>query len=691
LIAYTDPKGHQTTYELDIEGRPVKRTNALGGELEYQYDGHGRLAQLVNENKAAYHFHYDPLDRLVEEQGLDGLLTRYQYDPVGNVTEKHENANSTEPRITTFERDQGGRLLKKQIGHGEQQSQTHYQYDELGQLTQAENSHAKVMLGYDPLGRLLNEDTETADGYQSTLAHEYDLLGNRIQTQLPDGKKLNWLYYGSGHLHQINLDDQVICDYERDALHREIHRTQGKLHSSTQYDPLGRILQQQTLRKTEQQDQDAAAPSLNQQGKSPIQLQRNYRYDKAGELSQIDDLRHGTTHYRYDPLGRITQTQQPGLTETFAFDPAHNLIPANEGQPTGYIKDNRLKVYQDKRYDYDAFGNLTEKKIGSHTQMQFQYDLEHQMSEAVVTRNGTTQSYQYTYDPFGRRISKTDAFNTTHFIWDGNRLLSETRGNQTKTYLYEQDGFVPVAQLDNDAIQYYHTDHLSTPRELTNPAGEIVWEETYTTWGNTVQKSWQPTRTQANMELQAQPLRFQGQYHDVETGLHYNRFRYYDPDIGRFVTQDPIGLLGGDNLYQYSSNPITWFDPLGLAGRGQLGTYGSLTGGSNVGDRLDAHELIRHEALVQMGCTNKGSRMADNPSIAIDRATHGRVHALENALAQEHLGVGVNQFQLSNNGPTKQQMDVWQGALRRSGMSASQARRLRQQADSFMQSLCCCQ
>lgn len=187
------------------------------------------------------------------------------------------------------------------------------------------------------------------------------------------------------------------------------------------------------------------------------------------------------------------------------------------------------------------------------------------MSEAVVTRNGTTQSYQYAYDPFGRRISKTDAFNTTHFIWDGNRLLSETRGNQTKTYLYEQDGFVPVAQLDNDAIQYYHTDHLGTPRELTNPKGEIVWEETYTTWGNTVQKSWQPVRTQANMELQAQPLRFQGQYFDTETGLHYNRFRYYDPDIGRFVTQDPIGTLGGVNLYQYVDNPLNWIDPLGLA------------------------------------------------------------------------------------------------------------------------------
>ena len=487
------------------------------------------------------------------------------FDPIGNVTEKHENADAQNPRITMFERDQGGRLLKKQIEHGDQKSQTEYQYDDLGQLIQTENAQAKVELSYDPLGRLLNEIIETPEGRQSALRHQYDTLGNRIQTQLPNGKTLNWLYYGSGHLHQINLDGQVISDYERDALHREVHRTQGNLHSSTLYDPLGRILQQQTLRKAEQQDQDAAAPSLNQQGKSPIQLQRNYRYDKAGELSQIDDLRNGITNYRYDAIGRITQAEHPSQTERFAFDPAHNLINEDQPQAGGYIKDNRLKVYQNKRYDYDVFGNLIEKKIGKHTQMQFRYDLEHQMAEAEVTRNETTQTFQYAYDPFGRRIAKTDSFGTTHFTWDGNRLLNEQRGNQDKTYVYEQEGFVPVAQLDNEQIRHYHTDHLGTPRELTNPDGEIVWETTYTTWGNTVQKSWQPVRTQASGELETQPIRFQGQYFDTETGLHYNRFRYYDPDVGRFVSQDPIKLRGNYNLYQYALNSLSFIDPLGLA------------------------------------------------------------------------------------------------------------------------------
>ena len=306
-----------------------------------------------------------------------------------------------------------------------------------------------MQLGYDPLGRLLNENTETPEGRTSELSHVYDPLGNRIETSLPNGKTLNWLYYGSGHLNLISLDGEVVCDYQRDALHREIGRNQGALYSKTAYDPLSRVLQQQTRRKSPDknqsalQDQDAAAPSLNQQhqaSKNPVTIQRNYSYDKAGELTRINDLRNGTAHYRYDPLGRITQAQQGKLTETFAFDPAHNLIdahqennqPHNQPKSSGYIQDNRLPVYQDKRYAYDDFGNLIEKKIGSHTQMQFQYDLEHQMREAQVTRNKVTQTYHYAYDPFGRRISKTDAFGTTNFIWDGNRLLSETRGSQRK-------------------------------------------------------------------------------------------------------------------------------------------------------------------------------------------------------------------------------------------------------------------
>ncbi|MNF58291.1 putative deoxyribonuclease RhsC [compost metagenome] len=103
-------------------------------------------------------------------------------------------------------------------------------------------------------------------------------------------------------------------------------------------------------------------------------------------------------------------------------------------------------------------------------------------------------------------------------------------------------------------LYYFHTDQIGTPLEMTDREGQIVWQATYKAWG-AVEKL-------AVNDVE-QNLRFQGQYFDDETGLHYNTFRYYDPEVGRFVTQDPIGLLGGDNLYQYAINAVRWIDPLG--------------------------------------------------------------------------------------------------------------------------------
>ncbi len=140
-------------------------------------------------------------------------------------------------------------------------------------------------------------------------------------------------------------------------------------------------------------------------------------------------------------------------------------------------------------------------------------------------------------------------------MWNGDVLLSETRNNIHKTYIYEPYSFKPLALLQDGEVYYYHLDHLGTPQEMTDAQGEIVWSMCYKAYGNVVRK---------DVELVENNLRFQGQYFDTETGLHYNRFRYYDPDAGRFIHQDPIGLLGGDNLYLYVPNPMGWVDPFGL-------------------------------------------------------------------------------------------------------------------------------
>ncbi|MCX2803319.1 RHS domain-containing protein, partial [Microbulbifer thermotolerans] len=108
---------------------------------------------------------------------------------------------------------------------------------------------------------------------------------------------------------------------------------------------------------------------------------------------------------------------------------------------------------------------------------------------------------------------------------------------------------------ENGELYHYHLDHLGTPDTLTDSQGEIAWSVSYTAYGNLAIK---------HCNRIEQPIRFQGQYYDEETGLHYNRFRYYDPEVGAFTQQDPIGLLGGVNNYQYVPNPVGWVDPLGL-------------------------------------------------------------------------------------------------------------------------------
>ena len=134
-----------------------------------------------------------------------------------------------------------------------------------------------------------------------------------------------------------------------------------------------------------------------------------------------------------------------------------------------------------------------------------------------------------------------------------------------------------AAQAKIAEVYYFHTDQVGLPEELSNSQGQLVWQATYKTWGNTQAEEWKLVELdggrihkldegdQPENEAKQQNLRFQGQYLDRDTGLHYNTFRFYDPDIGRFISPDPIGLEGGINLESYSPNPISWIDPWGWA------------------------------------------------------------------------------------------------------------------------------
>ena len=603
-----------------MDGLPLKRTNALGHTFAYAYDKARRLTVLTNENGETYRLDYDPTDNLIQETGWDGKITAYGYDVAGQLVQQTEYGQSTDKgrlkdrpetwHIHHFKRNILGQLIEKQsrkVSHKNGQSKdegisrTRFEYDPItGNLIKARNQHSSVELAYDELDRLIGETT-VHNGQSATVGYQYDPLGNRIRTILPDGRHIDYLYYGSGHLHQISLNGEVITDIERDKLHREIQRTQGSISSLYDYDPMGRLKSQRTVwsgTPTARGKQNPLAGGA---------VNRRYAYDKAGNLIQSADQRSGVLHYVYDKIGRIQEARnsQTGRSETFAFDPAHNIldIPTStpspvgegwgEGKATAPISDdpktqgrlkspahlnpvsgNRLKEYNGIEYTYDALGNLIYRQLPDGENQYYQYDLENQLVRAEIKKPaGNTEIWTYAYDPFGRRLSKerqdklawtsTDP-KRTHFVWDGSRLLQEYTYKGSYTYIYtDQDSYEPLAQVFDNAkdgkqyLAYFHNDQIGIPKEMTDIHGNLLWYGEYTAWGRLKKDE----RVYQNAH---QPFRLQNQYYDEETGLHYNLMRYYEPEAGRFVNQDPIGLLGGENLYWFAPNTQSWVDWLGL-------------------------------------------------------------------------------------------------------------------------------
>ncbi|POR70853.1 hypothetical protein BKM30_09120 [Pseudomonas syringae pv. syringae] len=343
-------------------------------------------------------------------------------------------------------------------------------------------------------------------------------------------------------LGSIDLNGSRLTSHQFNA-GREQQRQQGLLLSQYQYDEQGRL----------------QAHSVSQQDRHLFH--RHYAYDANGNLAGVNDSRKGDRSYHYDPLDRLINVR--GTTpESFAHDPAGNLLGQGD-QPAANlanVKGNRLLMQGDRHYEYDAYGNQIRERRGTGQKLvtEYRYDCQHRLI-GVSLPGGSTASYKY--DAFGRRIEKTVDGHTTEFLWQGERLIAESADNRYRTYIYEPGTFRPLAMLDGEGPLkatpfYYQLDHLGTPQELTDYSGEIMWSAKYRAYGNLA------TLDIAEID---NPLRFQGQYFDAETGLHYNRHRYYNPCTGRFLTPDPIKLAGGLNNYQYVPNPTGWVDPLGLS------------------------------------------------------------------------------------------------------------------------------
>ncbi|MBY7187904.1 DUF6531 domain-containing protein [Escherichia ruysiae] len=558
LVKYTSPAGQITRWQRDGQGRVRIRTDAAGRRTGFGYDAYGRLVTLTNENGESYRFRHDVLDRLAEQINPDGCRQAYRYNAQNAVTEVVFTGDQGGEIRHRLMRDAAGRLTAKETA----ETRTEYVYDAADQLLEircrrhdADETGAPeiIRFSYDRAGRMLSEETA-----QGVLTHRYDELGNRTATTFPDGRTQRHLYYGSGHLQQINLDREVISEFTRDSLHREVLRSQGRLSTRQFYDPAGRLKRKETC--------------SGMRGVVPETFtDRQYSYNGQDELLKTRHSRRGETDYFYDSTGRITacRLEDEGYLASWQYDAAGNLLDRRAGErataENSVVPFSRLMSYRGVHYRYDEYGRMVEKQGRSGTQS-YRYDAEHRMVEARTARG----TYRYVYDALGRRTEKQHishdgkAYNRTKFLWDGMRLAQESRPEGSSSlYIYSAPGsYEPLARVDKAGkgeparILYFHTDVNGAPEELTDSDGKIVWETGYQVWGNTIQE-----KDHGGVE---QSLRYQGQYLDRETGLHYNLHRYYDPDVGRFTQPDPIGLAGGINLYAYAPNPLSWIDPLGL-------------------------------------------------------------------------------------------------------------------------------
>ncbi|MDC5670055.1 RHS domain-containing protein [Acinetobacter baumannii] len=588
LLKHIDTKGLVTEYKYNQVGLLEQRIDANRHSIAYQWDKQGRIQKLINQNQAEYLFGYNPYGYLIREQAFDGEEKHYSYNENGRLFQIRQ------PNILTqFDYYADGQIASKSFTHlhtGQKQTEQ-FDYNLNSQLSRASNEVSQIDFYRNGLGQLVREHQHykipELKPLTAVLHYEYDELGNLIKTIRPDGHTLNHLVYGSGHIYAIGLNNQEVASFQRDDLHRETTRLLANgLMQTKQYNDVGLLSSQ--LIQPEQETQDYLQ----------YQAHRYYQYDQNYLLSQVEDSRLGKHNYQYDSIGRLIAAQSLHKTESFNFDPAGNLIDTDSVLSPAQIKNNLIKSYKGKHYQYDAQGNVTEI-----TQAGKNLKLTWDNQNRLIRSDNNGLVTEYGYDVFGRRLYKKTARELTLFGWDRDLMIWESfksaQTNYTKHYIYEPDSFVPLLQAgykdfiqlietpdyqeyqtkpysiykdpvwnnntrkkrtDLEQITFYHCDQVGTPQTMTNTRGECVWEILHNTWGTALEIK----AVNQDNPFEQNNLRFQGQYYDLETELHYNRYRYYEPHSARYVSKDPIGLEGGLNIMNYVINPNQLIDPMGL-------------------------------------------------------------------------------------------------------------------------------
>ncbi|MGA4801435.1 putative T7SS-secreted protein [Streptomyces lavendulocolor] len=536
-LSHTDATGSVTRFEYTDFDLLTARTGPDGVRYEFSYDTNLRLTRVTNPQGLTWNYTYDPAGRLTSETDFDGRTLGYVYDAAGRLTSRTNGLGQT----VRLEHDALGRIVRKDA----EGAVTTFEYDVFDELAVATNPDARLERIRDRYGRLRSE---TVNG--RTLSYTYDEAGRRVGRTTPGGSASTWSYDAAGRRTGLTASGRELA-FTFDALGREVERTISDFVSlSSSYDAVSRLTQQEVT------------------SRSGRLQHRAYGYRPDGGLVSVTDGLSGTRDFDLDGAGRVTAVRADRWTERYAYDEAGNQTeaawpsahPAHDATGPRDYEGTRITRAGGVRYEHDAQGRivLRQKTRLSRKPETWRYawDAEDRLT-SVTTPDGTV--WTYAYDPLGRRISKQSALETVHFTWDGSTLCEQTTSNVVLTW--DHSGLRPLAQTerrtDTDDERFFAivTDLIGTPTELVDESGDLAWRTRTTLWGTT---TWNRDATAYT------PLRFPGQYFDPESGLHYNYFRYYDPESARYLSQDPLGLVPAPNSATYVDNPQTWSDPLGL-------------------------------------------------------------------------------------------------------------------------------
>ncbi|UOQ55547.1 DUF6531 domain-containing protein [Hymenobacter cellulosivorans] len=506
------------------------RTQA-GRKIRYEYDLEGRLTRLINEHGRPYQFAFNAAGQIVAETGFDGLQRRFERDAAGQVVTQWVGK-----RETHYAYDAAGRITAVTFPDGTQEE---FAFRSDGSLLEARNEALTVTWERDARGRVLHE-IQGAHRVSST----YDQVGQRIGLHSSLGAAVNLERDDYGDVARMHASGWN-ARFERDAQGLEMARTlSGGVQTHWHRDQLGRPINQQLIAGRQQR-------------------RRTYRWQGPDQLTELIDSATGTTRFAHDARGTLSATLYPDGTEELRLpDAVGNLFQTTAHNDRTYGKAGELLQANGMQYHYDALGNLIEKQTAKGQRWHYHWNAAGHLAQ-VTRPDGATVSF--TYDALGRRISKHFKGKVTRWVWDGNKPLHEWQeleldGNNTAdviTWLFEEDSFAPLAKLAGQKRYSILTDHLGTPLEMVDERGHSSWNAQLGSYGQL--RLLEGTRA-------ACPFRYQGQYEDTETGLYYNRFRYYDPEAGSYISQDPIGLLGGIAPYAYVADPHKQVDIFGLSG-----------------------------------------------------------------------------------------------------------------------------